>query len=147
MKPIKFKQANVTFAENQPEYLPLPAYYDKHSGDMWSCWKLSLAERIYMLFTGKVWVGVKTFGNPLQPLLPTAELPTESKSMWTAMSLDDRLAAIALAPASILLIHLYSRFLDWLHIWRWVQIILLLISFFIFPWFLVKAYKCATKSK
>jgi hypothetical protein len=26
MKPIKFKEANVTFAENQPEYIPLPAW-------------------------------------------------------------------------------------------------------------------------
>ena len=29
MKPIKFKEANGTFAANQPEYLPLPAHKAK----------------------------------------------------------------------------------------------------------------------
>lgn len=26
MTPIKFKEQNVTFAESQPEYMPLPAF-------------------------------------------------------------------------------------------------------------------------
>jgi len=26
MRPVKFKGSNIVFAENQPEYLPLPAF-------------------------------------------------------------------------------------------------------------------------
>ena len=29
MKPIKFKEQNTVYAENQPEYLPLPVLRDK----------------------------------------------------------------------------------------------------------------------
>jgi len=36
MKLIKFKGQNCTFAENQPEYIPLPAYRD-NEGIIISC--------------------------------------------------------------------------------------------------------------
>jgi len=45
MKPIKFKEMNCTYAENQSEYLPLPAYKD-FNGEVISCWSLSLYEDI-----------------------------------------------------------------------------------------------------
>ena len=70
MKPIKFKGHNVVFAENQEEYQPLPAFYDQ-DGTVISCWKLSFRERLKMLFTGKLWMSMLTFGNPLQPQYPT----------------------------------------------------------------------------
>lgn len=74
MKPIKFKEQNVTFAENQPEYLPLPALKNVNPdgttagmGEVISCWKLSFKERIKILFTGKLWVSLAMFGKPLTP--------------------------------------------------------------------------------
>jgi len=68
MKPIKFKEQNCTYAENQPEYLPLPAYrYNTRDGQVVSCWKLSFRERLRLLFTGKLWVSLMMFGQPLTP--------------------------------------------------------------------------------
>jgi len=68
MKPVKFKESNVIFAVDQPEYLPLPAFRDLNQGSVVSCWKLGIRERIKMLFTGKVWLGLLTFNKPLQPI-------------------------------------------------------------------------------
>ena len=69
MKPIKFDQQNCTFAENQPEYLPLPAH-KKPDGTVISCWELSPEERKRVAETGVIYLAVLTFGRPLQPLLP-----------------------------------------------------------------------------
>ena len=74
MKPIKFKEANVTYAKDQPEYLPLPVY--RHpNGEVTSCWKLSWRERMYMFFHGKIWINLMTFNQPLQPQRPYARKP------------------------------------------------------------------------
>ena len=67
MKPTKFPEQNTVFAENQPEYLPLPVFRDKE-GQVVSCWKLSLKERLRVLFTGHIWLCTLTFNKPLQPL-------------------------------------------------------------------------------
>ena len=70
MKPIKFKEQNVVFAENQPEYNPLPAFINKDTnsmGQVISCWELSFKERVKILFTGKMWVSICAFGKPLSP--------------------------------------------------------------------------------
>jgi len=71
MKPIKFKEANVTFAKDQAEYLPLPAFkpQNSESGEIVCCWGLTLRERLKIIFTGKVWVHLLTFHNPLQPIM------------------------------------------------------------------------------
>lgn len=69
MKAIKFKESNVTLAENQPEYIPLPVLYDssEKNGTVVSCYRLSLWERLRVLFRGRIWVGILTFHRPLQP--------------------------------------------------------------------------------
>lgn len=68
MKPIKFKEQNTTFAENQPEYLPLPAFKSTvGNGEIVSCWQASFKERLIFLFTGKMWVSLMIFGKPLTP--------------------------------------------------------------------------------
>jgi hypothetical protein len=68
MKPIKFPEANVTYAENQKEYTPLPALrHSTPNGEVISCWKLSLWERLQILLTGKLWVMLMTFHQPLTP--------------------------------------------------------------------------------
>jgi hypothetical protein len=78
MKPIKFRGMNVTFAENQPEYLPLPALVaDMENGgqNVISCWKLTWWERITVLFTGVMWINSLKFDHALQPVLPETTRP------------------------------------------------------------------------
>ena len=74
MKPIKFKEMNCTYAENQPEYLPLPAYKD-FNGEVISCWSLSLYEKMRILLTGKLWITVLTFNKSLQPICTSIDCP------------------------------------------------------------------------
>jgi hypothetical protein len=72
MKPIKFAEVNITFAKDQPEYQPLPAFRDPGpEGAVISCWRLSWRERIKLLFTGKLWLSLWSFHKPLTPSLPT----------------------------------------------------------------------------
>ncbi len=80
MKPIKFKESNIIFAKDQPEYLPLPAYKND-KGDVISLWQLNFFERIKILFTGRMWFHVSTFNKPLQPQLPTLKYPFIRKSL------------------------------------------------------------------
>lgn len=75
MHPIKFKESNCTYAKNQKEYLPLPAY--KNKDGVVSCWKLSLLERIKILLKGKFYFSVYTFNKPLQPQRPFIENPVK----------------------------------------------------------------------
>lgn len=72
MKPIKFKQHNVVYAENQKEYLPLPVFKqpDDPEGKVTSCWRLSIWERIRVLVMGRLFFQTMTFNQPLQPQLP-----------------------------------------------------------------------------
>jgi hypothetical protein len=68
MKPIEFKEQNVVFAKDQKEYIPLPAFKnDSPQGEVVSCWKLSFVERLRLLLTGKLWVCLLSFNNPLTP--------------------------------------------------------------------------------
>ena len=68
MKPIKFKEQNIVYAENQPKYLPLPAFKNESpQGEVISCWQLSFIERMRILFTGKIWVCLLSFNKPLTP--------------------------------------------------------------------------------
>jgi hypothetical protein len=68
MKPIKFKEQNIIFAENQPEYQQLPAFKNNTTqGEVISCWKLTIYERIKLLITGKLYVELLTFNKPLTP--------------------------------------------------------------------------------
>jgi len=63
VKIIKFKESNIEFAKDQPEYITMPA----HKSDdnvVTSCWKLTLWERIKILFTGIMWSQLLTGGNP-----------------------------------------------------------------------------------
>lgn len=74
MKPIEFKEHNIVYAKDQPEYLPLPVYKDE-SGQVISCWKLSFKERLSVLFSGKVWLRQLTFNQALQPQSVHTESP------------------------------------------------------------------------
>lgn len=70
MKPIEFNEQNTIFAKDQPEYLPLPVFKNEE-GDVISCWELSEEEIKQITETRKLWIGVKTFNHPLQPIFCT----------------------------------------------------------------------------
>ncbi len=76
MKPVVFPGANTTLAKDQPEYLPLPAYWDGQKL-MVTCWALSWRERFRLLWTGRLWHSQLTFGMALQPQRPSVERPEE----------------------------------------------------------------------
>ena len=71
MKAKDFKHQNVVFAKNQPEYRPLPALrvtvphlkLGDVSGHVVFCMGLSFWERLRVLFLGKIWVSLMTFGK------------------------------------------------------------------------------------
>lgn len=66
----------VTFAKDQPQYLPLPAYRDSgDKGAVLSRWRLSWKERLKILWTGNLYLWCLTFQQPLQPLFPTVDKP------------------------------------------------------------------------
>ena len=46
MKPIKFKDVNIVYGANQPEYKPLPAQRvgKEQTGQINTCWKLTKEE-------------------------------------------------------------------------------------------------------
>jgi hypothetical protein len=68
MKPIKFKEQNCTYAEDQPEYYPLPAHkVNEPEGRVIFCMGMSFKERLKVLFTGKIWVSLMTFNKSLTP--------------------------------------------------------------------------------
>lgn len=76
MKPVSpiikgYEDHEVVYARNQPQYLPLPVLPIEDS--LLSRWKLSWSERIAVLFGRDLYLYVTTFGQPLQPLLPTFE--------------------------------------------------------------------------
>lgn len=70
MTPITFEGSNTVFAKDQPPYRPLPAHRSA-TGRVTSCWALNWRERVALLLTGRLWLAQLTFGQPLQPLLPT----------------------------------------------------------------------------
>ena len=74
MKVVKFEGCNTVYAENQPEYLPLPAHRSSE-GIVTSCWQLSLWERMKVFFTGQIFLQISTFNKSLQPLKMSIENP------------------------------------------------------------------------
>lgn len=76
VRPANFKEANVVASKNQPQYQPLPALrIDSKNGEVISCWKIGILKRIKLLFTGRIWVSLFTFGGPVQPqIISTGKL-------------------------------------------------------------------------
>ncbi|MCB0713420.1 MAG: hypothetical protein KDD67_13915 [Ignavibacteriae bacterium] len=70
MRPIEFPEQNSVFAKDQQGYMPLPVYYDKEGerGGIVSLWALSIRERLKVLITGRMYLLVITFHEPLQPV-------------------------------------------------------------------------------
>lgn len=76
MKLIQFKGQTTVVAENQDEYLDMPARrYDDPQGHLVCCWQLSLKERLKLLFTGRLWHTILTFRQSVQPIALSTECP------------------------------------------------------------------------
>lgn len=82
MKPLEFKEQNIVYAKDQPEYIPLPGHKVRDErGEFIFCMGLSFRERLRVLFTGKIWCSLLTFNKPLTPSFFTtkkSDLFTES---------------------------------------------------------------------
>lgn len=77
MNIIEFPEQTVVYAKDQPEYRPLPAYqYNDKYGRITCLWSLSFIERLQVLFTGRIWHTIMTYGRPLQPQLLTTTKPS-----------------------------------------------------------------------
>lgn len=89
MEPIRFEGWNTAFAEDQPEYLPLPGHM-RHGdeGEFISCWKLTFLERLKVLFLGRFYFSTWTFNQPLQPQRPSVENPLTEDEKKTGRPLD-----------------------------------------------------------
>jgi len=74
MKPIEFPEQTTVIAKDHPTYLPLPAHVAA-DGEVVTCWRLSTWERLKVLWTGRLWLQILTFNNPIQPLNLTADYP------------------------------------------------------------------------
>lgn len=59
--------SEITFAKDQPEYIPLPALKFQ-DGLVVTRWGLSFWERIQILLGGSVYLGLLTYNHPLQPI-------------------------------------------------------------------------------
>lgn len=89
MKPIRFTGWNTSFADDQPEYQPLPGHMRQGpEGEFISCWKFTFFERIYLLFSGKIFLAVWTFNQPLQPQLPYVQNPLTEDEKKAGRPLD-----------------------------------------------------------
>jgi hypothetical protein len=73
MQPIEFKGQNVIFAKDQPEYLPLPAMR-MPDGEVYTCWSISDEELLSIIENRCIYLKQLTFNQPLQPILPMANL-------------------------------------------------------------------------
>ena len=82
MKPITFKGINVTFAKNQPPYLPLSAFRSD-DGLVVSLWEMSWKECFKILLTRKVWLSMMTFNNPPMPVKISTNYPFEKERKVT----------------------------------------------------------------
>lgn len=85
MKPIKVGaklrsgQVEATYAENQPEYLPLPSVVDRSQREnpVYTRWQLTDEERQQLLNGADIFLSLWTFGAPLQPVMLTVGPPDE----------------------------------------------------------------------
>ena len=70
-----------TYAENQPEYLPLPVLKSSAiAGDVLSRWHPSWRERLRLIFGADVFLNLWTFHHPLQPIHLFIGAPTFQES-------------------------------------------------------------------
>lgn len=75
MQPCEFNGCNAVFVANQPEYLPLPA--EIRGDDVITCWRLTAEEIERVCDYGEIFITLKTFCQPLQPILCSVDKPED----------------------------------------------------------------------
>lgn len=70
--PLKLRE--IVFAKDQPEYRPLPAIRTA-DGIVTTRWRLTWRERLLLAWRGSFYLQQMTFGDPLQPQLPSVDPP------------------------------------------------------------------------
>jgi hypothetical protein len=73
IQPIDFPGRNVIFAENQPEYNPLPAIRNE-DGEVIICFGIDAVDLERIKQTKCIYLKVLTFNQPLQPLSMVSDL-------------------------------------------------------------------------
>ncbi len=78
MKPIPFEGQNIVYAENQKEYVPLPAFREVNDkrGTIVFCMSLSIWERLKLLITGRLWCSLLLFNKPIDQVVDFALTPS-----------------------------------------------------------------------
>lgn len=71
MTPVNFPGCNVVYGKKQEEYIPLPANFNKKTGMAITQWTLTDEEVAEIVRNRRIFIGISTFGQPLQPILPT----------------------------------------------------------------------------
>lgn len=72
------KVKEVCYAENQPQYLPLPAIVmSGMEKEVLTRWELSNEEKIALLSGGQIYLSIWTFGQHLQPIKLRVAQPEE----------------------------------------------------------------------
>lgn len=112
MKPVDFEEKNITFAEDQPEYLPLPAHHAHDGqGNVTTVWELTDEEIQILLRTKQIRLNQMTFNMNLQPLLPFVKpdalqmLELEKKYEVPVEKLNEILFNLPVAEQSIAYMH------------------------------------------
>jgi len=78
MKPVEFIGQTTIFAKDQPEYQPLPAHIDASPQKIvTTCWELTAHEMGVLRLTRRIWLQQYSFGQQLQPQLPSVECPEQ----------------------------------------------------------------------
>lgn len=74
VSPVVSGHAEVVYAKDQPEYLPLPAHR-ADDGRVTTRWQLTWKERLQVLLRGNIYLQLLTFNMPLQPVMLSTTVP------------------------------------------------------------------------
>lgn len=72
--------AEIVFAKDQPQYIPLPALRNQR-GIVTTRWKLTMLERLKVLFGGSIFLQISTCESPLQPVRLSVDAPDSSECL------------------------------------------------------------------
>jgi hypothetical protein len=75
-----FQQQEIKLAENQSEYLMLPALPVDRGQKVITRWRFSWIERLEILFGADLYLWTWTFGHPFQPVALETRAPVLSHS-------------------------------------------------------------------
>lgn len=73
MKPVNNKHFNSVYGAEQPEYQQLPAHKNV-AGDVTTCWELTDEELKTIQKTKKIFIALKTFNKPIQPIFASTDI-------------------------------------------------------------------------